>query len=411
MCDDYSQVSFMKTGLEEPESVDFTGLEFKYRIPTVVGKTLGKDEWYAGDEALKGEKLGEACVVRNLFRLSLDKNPVVVDDVTVMPIELISKYLDYLIQAARTAGNAEKVDSVCITFADYNISMLNMVAGALQMLGYSEDEYTFSSHDESFIYFSMSQKNELWKNDVFLFDYTLEGMVVKRMYITGNFGQRLAMVHTDDYTNELPYDLAINNLSSEYLDNRLSGIAAALFEKKNISTVYLTGMGFDGEFDLPAFVKCICDRKRAFVEPNLYCRGACFEAMEQCGLVSLKDVMLACPNRVTTGIEMKISDRGRDKILRMVRPGVNWYFADCSFDFIVDEARELEIFISPLDGTEKQVVRIPIGEFADRPGKTTRINVNFSFTSDSRCHLMVKDLGFGEFFASSGIVINEELLL
>ena len=125
----------------------------------------------------------------------------------------------------------------------------------------------------------------------------------------------------------------------------------------------------------------------------------------------MKEYLLACPERITTGIELKIQDRGRDKILRMVRPGVNWYGADCSYDLIVDEAEELEIFLSPIDTMEKQLVRVPLTDFPTRPAKATRITLKLSFTSDSRCHLMVIDKGFGEFFAGSGRIINEELLL
>jgi hypothetical protein len=94
---------------------------------------------------------------------------------------------------------------------------------------------------------------------------------------------------------------------------------------------------------------------------------------------------------------MKISDSGRDKILRMIRPGINWFGAECSYDFIVDDMKELELFLSPVDTKEKQVVRISLENFPIRPNKTTRVTLSLSFTSDSRCHLMLKDRGFGEF--------------
>ena len=95
----------------------------------------------------------------------------------------------------------------------------------------------------------------------------------------------------------------------------------------------------------------------------------------------------------------------------MVKPGVNWFKADCSYDFIVDDATDMEIFLSPVDSKDKQVVRVSLQDFPKRINKATRITVSLSFTSDSRCHLMIKDKGFGEFFASSGSVVNEELLL
>lgn len=411
LCDDYSQVSYSNGNMAEPETLDFTGLEYQYRIPTMISKTIGRDEWFAGDEALKSSKLGEAKNVGSLYKIAMDKNPLNIDDTTIMPIELIMKYLDYLISAAKDAGKSEKVDKISIAFEEYNISMLNVVAKALELLGYDRKSYSFISHDEAFVYYALSQKNDLWRNDVFLFDYEKRGLTVKRLYVANQFGNKLALVNNIDFAEEIPYELSRNTLSEEFLDTKLLQVATSSFEKKNISTVYLTGMGFEGDKNLPSFIKCICDKKRAFVGANLYCRGACYSALEAAGKPYLRDIMLACSQRITTGIEMKISDRGRDKILRLVKPGANWYFADCRYDFIVDEATELELFLSPLDTSEKQVVRVSLTDFLDRPKKATRISVTFSFTSDSRCHMMVKDMGFGEFFASSGRIINEEILL
>ena len=407
---DYSQVSYYNYQNKEPVSVGFEGQEWKYRVPTVVSKTIGKDEWFAGDEAVQSAKLGEAVLVDDLLRKAADKNPVKVDEISVMPIELLEIYLDYILQSAKICGGGEVIDRVCVTLSDYNISVLNVIAKAMENIGISRDRLVTSSHDESFIYYAASQKEELWKNDVFLFDYCEKGLAVKRMYTANERGTKIIMVHTDELYNELSYDMWENKLSSEYLDDKLYQTAVSIFDKKNISTVYLTGQAFADDIKLPRFINYICDKRRVFAGNNLYCKGACYQAFADI-TGGFKDLVLACRERITTGIEMKISDRGRDKILRMVRPGINWFGADCSYDFIVDNAEAVEIFLSPIDTREKQLVRIPLSDFPDRPAKATRITISFSFTSDSRCHMMVKDRGLGEFYSSSGRVINEELLL
>lgn len=410
LCSDYSQVSIYSYGAKEPASVDFAGAENKYRVPTTVSKMLGKDEWFAGDEAIGSMKIGEAVAVNDILKKAADKNPVRVDDIAVMPIELLSVYFDYLLKTAKNAANTEEIGAVCVTMEDFNISVLNVAVKAMEKLGIGRDRLTFASHDESFVYYALSQKQELWNNDVFLFDYGRGGLTARRLYIGNERGVRIAMIHTDGFTEEVPFELCENSISTEYLDNRLRDIAVKLLERKSVSTVYLTGEAFREDLNLPGFIKYICDRRRVFAGNNLYCKGACYQAIELAGGAG-PDVMLACPQRITTGIEMKISDRGRDKILRMVKPGINWFEAECEFDFIVDGTEELEIFLSPLDSREKQLVRVPLTDFPKRPRKATRITVSFSFTSDSRCHMMVKDRGFGEFYASSGRVINEELLL
>lgn len=410
LCSDYSQISVYHDRTGEPVSVEFTGTERRHRVPTIVSKMIGKDEWFAGDEAVESAKLGEAVEVRDIIQKAADKNPVSVDDRSVMPIELLTVFLDFLLKTAKHTAQAEEIGAVCVTFEDFHISVLNVVVKAMETIGIGRDRLLVTSHDESFVYYALSQKQELWKNDVYLFDYGRRGLTAKRLYIANERGVKIAMVHTDGFQTEIPFELCENSLSAEYLDNRLKDTAVKLFEKKNISTVYLTGEAFKEELEFPGFINYICDRRRVFAGNNLYCKGACYQAAELAGRPG-PDVMLACAQRITTGIEMKISDRGRDKILRMVKPGINWFDAKCEFDFIVDGADELEIFLSPVDTREKQLVKVSLADFPKRPRKASRITVSFSFTSDSRCHMMVKDRGFGEFYASSGRVINEEILL
>ena len=240
--EEYSQVSYYNCIDAEPVSVDFGTDSTECRVPTVVGKTIGRDEWFAGDEAIHGASLGEVIAVDGLLKKAADKNPVTVDKVSVMPVRLIAGYLDYLIQAAKLAGGSDTADRVCITLENYNISVLNVLLKALNSIGYPDDAIEFAGHDESFIYYAISQKNELWKNDVFLFDYSNKGLIVKRMYTVNERGSRIIMVHTDDMSDEVTDAMRRNKASEEYLDSRLKETAVKLFEHHNISTVYLLSL-------------------------------------------------------------------------------------------------------------------------------------------------------------------------
>lgn len=411
LCSEYSQVTYYNYKENDPVSVDFSGLEQKYQIPTAVSKTVGKEEWHAGDTAVKSAKLGEAVLVDGLLEKAASKNPVSVDDIMIMPIELLKIYLDYLMQLARTAGQSGVIDKICITLEDFNISVLNVISKAMNELGIDEEHFEIISHREAFIYYILNQKSELWRGDVMLFDYSTKGLDAHRMYIANERGSRIVMIQSDNFEDTIPFSLSENMASVDLLDMRLKEAAEKTMSKHNITSVYLIGRGFSDDIKLQDFIKYVCDRRRVFAGQNLYSKGACYAAGEGFFGCRIRDYLLACAERITTGIEMKISDRGKDKILRMVRPGVNWFSADCSYDFIVDNIKELELFLSPVDAREKQVVRISLEDFPQRPNKATRINLSLSFTGDSKCHLTVKDKGFGEFYASSGKVINEELFL
>ena len=410
-CNDFSQVSYYNFTDNEPVSVGFSAPDNGYNIPSVISKTIGKEQWFAGDEAKNSAALGEAVSVDNLLVKARERNPVTVDDISYMPADLIGIFLNEILQSVKIAAGVDEIEKVCITLENFNISILNIIAEVMDRLGYKGDKVCYASHTESFVYYSLCQKPELWKNDVVLFEYNENGLKFRQLNIAVFRGQKLVMTNEVDYSDEMSYSLIENKASSEYLDKKLTEIAVKQFEKKTISTVYLTGKAFSNELSAPDFIKTICDRKKAFSGQNLYVKGACYQAYETSIGSRMKEFILACPERITTGVEIKIQDRGKDKILRIVRPGVNWFGVNCSYNLIVDDTEELEIFLSPVDTVEKQVVRVSLKDFPKRPRRTTLITLNISFTSDRRCHLMVIDKGFGEFFASSGRVINEEILL
>ncbi len=408
---EYSQVSYYSDKEKEPVSLGLSGPENGYYIPTVISKAVGKSQWFAGDEAKNSTMLMDTVIVDNLVMKAMDRNPVMVDDESYMPAELISIFLNEIVQAVKIAAGVQDIAKICITLDNFKISLLNVLSEALNRLNIPKDDIIFSSHTESFVYYAMNQKQELWTNDVALFDYGDNGLVYKLMSIIPFRGQNLIMTKDEDFSSEVPYSLSENKTACEYLDGKLSEIASGLFFKRTISSVYLTGKGFGDSFNAPDFFKVICDRKRAFSGQNLYVKGACYQAVGTMEGSMLKNYVLCCNERITTGIELKIIERGKEKILRLVKPGVNWYGADCSFNLIVDEAKELEMFLSPVDTVEKQLVKIPLTDFPERPRKTTLINFKISFTSDKRCYVMVIDKGFGEFFPGSGRIINEEIML
>ena len=47
-------------------------------------------------------------------------------------------------------------------------------------------------------------------------------------------------------------------------------------------------------------------------------------------------------------------------------------------------------------------VTIDLHSFPKRPNRTTRVEVILSYTSDRQCVVIVADMGFGDFYKSSG---------
>ena len=50
-------------------------------------------------------------------------------------------------------------------------------------------------------------------------------------------------------------------------------------------------------------------------------------------------------------------------------------------------------------------------EFPEREPNTTRIEVDFKYTDENKFEIQIRDLGFGEFFESSGMVVKRSITI
>lgn len=404
---EYSQVCYYNFNTSEPESVVLSSSETQFKVQTAVLKDKNRENgWLAGDVAVSGSTLGEGVLFDKLIDKAKQKDDIIIDDIEVSPVELLSVYFLYLLQyVTRAFGKDEKPDKICITINKFDVDVITAIEEAFAAIGYSKNIIEIISNTEAFVFYAISQEPSLWKMDNAMFEYTKEGLKYYQMLVLNDMGKRIVTTRITDYNGEI-----FGSGDADSIEDKLMEIAGDELSKRSVSTIYLTGEGFEGEFSFDRFISLICNRRRVFAGQNLYVKGACY-----CGYESLvgpkKDIIVGCHERITTGIEMKINDRGVDKILRMVKPGVNWHNASCSYDFIIDNCDKLEFFLSPVLRKEKKRFEVSIGSFPIRENKASRITVSISFSSDRNARLSIYDRGFGEFVKSSNKVINEDILL
>ena len=78
---------------------------------------------------------------------------------------------------------------------------------------------------------------------------------------------------------------------------------------------------------------------------------------------------------------------------------------------IVDDSQEMELLIEPLSGGEKEVLKVPLDIFPKRKNYSVRIQLKLLFMDEQTCKIMISDMGFGDFFASSGYEIEQVIHL
>lgn len=408
LCDDYSQICYYDYKEKDVESVGLSIRESKYQIPTAVCKQKNGDEWYAGDDGVKCRLLEKGIYVDRLLTKVRDGAPVEVEELTVMPFELLTIFLKYLIKAAEVRCQKKDIVKIYVTIENITKDIHDAIKRSFKELGIEESKVKILNHQESYIYYSMSQPRELWNSDVALFDYTEEGLAYYRMYTGTIRKQKVVMVEKVDMQEEFCYSMA----EKEETDERLLEKVKQLFNKKVINTVYITGSGFKKADWAKQTLNFICSKRRVFAGQNLFAKGACYAAVEDINASIISDYMIACRDRITTRVEIEASKKADDDDRYvLVKEGCNWTDADVNMDFILTDEMCIRLYITPVDTMEVREEVIELDGFPARPPKTTRINLRIRFESDNKMILQIRDKGFGEFFRTSNKIVSSEIIL
>lgn len=320
-------------------------------------------------------------------------------------------YVSKIIEYIKKISGISYIEKICFTLKDFYMDNLCAISMIMKRLGIDDDKWSVISHDESFALYAYSQKKELYSASVLLLDYGENGIdaILLNKTKAASLNKDIVMENTYDISNESVSAAFTGSISLDEASDCIIEWLSDIFSKYSVSSLYLTGEGFNCESYPDRLTKFLCMRRKVFAGQNLFVKGAVYYCLKDSDKESLNNLLLACKNRVTTGIEVQITDRGIVKRLRIIKPGVNWYMAYRKMDFILDDINKITLIMKPCNDSAEYTEEIDISEIPYRKGKMTRISMEIAFVSDSRCVVTVTDKGFGQFVKSSGTVIVKEI--
>ena len=172
--------------------------------------------------------------------------------------------------------------------------------------------------------------------------------------------------------------------------------------KELYSSIQINGEGFDQEWAQKS-VKLLCyQRRKVFYGNNLFARGACSAGAERVLNHALKDYRYMSSSLVLSDIGMEMRVMGTPAYYPLIESGRNWYESNAYVELILDDTSELVFIVDTMGEEGKKRIAMALPGLPERPAKTTRLGVSLQYTSQAECRVVVKDLGFGEMFPSSG---------
>lgn len=384
--DQYAMISFFQLNMSEPDTVSTVAGSGIYQIPLVLAKRKGLGQWYYGEDAKRLAKTSEVICIDFLLRRATLGESIHIEDETYPAEELLALFLKKIIALPQKLGNPVYCDRLVITVDRLSKENMELFWRIAPKIGFSKDQFMVIDHKESFYYFALNQKEELYLHDVYLFEYDQSGLYYYALTRDMRTTPQVVSIATSSR----------NVISEENQDLDFLKVEQRAFENRIISSVYLVGDGFEGDW-MKESLTYLCRGRRAFIGKNLYSKGACYAA-------AIRDMEDKWPyiyigeNEMKFNISIKVNNCGTMEFYNLISAGKNWFEIDGECEVILDGKPEIDFWKQLPKSREAVIETLELTDIPKRPNKATRLRITAKPIADDKVEIEIKDMGFGELF-------------
>ena len=361
--------------------------EESYDIPTVLCKRVGANQWLFGHAAKRfyAEHPEEGILVDHVLKLALEGELLQIDGRGYHPAALLALFIKRSLDMVLKQIGAEKIAGICFTVEKVDQKMNALIQRIIKTLELKNVDISCRCYEESFYAYLKHQQRELWQNGALLLDYRENELIAVSVECNANTIPKVM------YSTKKRYDFGGT-------DQELLEIAGGLCQGQSFSSVYLIGEKFGGDWMGDA-LKYLCAGRRVFRGNNLYSKGACYIASEEClkNTEQEEEYLFLGPDKLKINVGMKVSKRGEEVYNALLDAGMYWEGMEEIFEFYLKDENDLELLITPLVNAAPMRVQMELEGLKLKKGDITRVRMKLSMPKENILQITVSDLGFGEF--------------
>ena len=399
LCDEYTQVS---CGEEEKTWV----------FPTVICRHKATDLWSVGEDAYAYTLRGDGSLVDKLVKLVLKDGTATLDGRRYTGAELLTEYLECVLRSVKREYGAE-VDFGKLTFTVRKLDdrLVETLTAFGEKLGLCREDVRVISHSESFIYYILSQKKEIWNGTVGMFDLSAEELRYYELKVQRGQKQNAVLAEYEKMEESFRLDILETPSGAKLGDKILCSCADRVMQRKLYSAVFLMGKGFEKRDWAEDFMKLLCTKRRVYMEEAVFAKGAAYCAADQAQKQTSYPYAMICEGRLKSTVSITVLHKGQEMPVPLVCAGDSWRDTQVVLDVIPEKQNAVELEIQPFDSKKKKAVTMMLEGFPSRPDRTTRVRISIAFLDGKTMEVTLSDQGFGELFPSSGVQIRQEVML
>lgn len=396
LCDAGTQVTCSKT-------------DKVWAFPTVICRKKEEDEWLVGEDAYRLNLSGEGIIVDKLLSLARKGGTATIQGVKFTGQELLRHFLEQVLAFPKAEYGQKRIAQLVITLPDIDLKVMDCLLYCADDLKIPRNRFHVVSHSESFIYYVLSQKKEVWANQVGMFDLSQTGLRYYEMKLQRGIRQTTVLADYENLDEGFNLDVLETASGAKLADKILCACGERMLGRKLYSAILLTGKGFENPKWASGFMRLICKRRKVYAENSLFAKGAAVRAGDYVGEETAFPYVMICEGRLKSTVSMEVLYDGKPTPYVLAASGDSWYEAKSTTEVILDHQKEVVLQVQPVDSKRKHEIAIPLEGFPSRPNRTTRIRMRTGFVNENTMAVIIQDKGFGELFAASDVVIRREI--
>lgn len=388
-----SQICYYDRKAQEPVSISTKVGSTLYEFPTSLCKKVGKEEWHFGLEAEYFGQMPGATFINQLYEINENGHSVTVEGKEYEPWELLYIFFQGALKMLGVQDISKCITGLVVTCEHLEQPLVDNLKKALNKLNIKNGSTRIIDYEESFYYHTLYQKPELFTKKVALLSFNGTEVAFSNLVIQQKTRPALVTI-----SQKKVYHL--NGVKEDW-DNAFSEAILEYMGKEAYSSAFIIGTGFEQQWASCALPMLAKQAKRIYYGNNLFAKGACYAAKEWVEERRLREYLYMGKDLVHTNVGMEMIVHGMKVYYPLIAAGVNWYDVDKECEFILDDKEELNFMVSPMEGGDRKTYAMMLPNLPKRPNRTTRLRLHVKGISAVKCHVKVKDLGFGEMYPAS----------
>lgn len=396
LCDDMAQISYYDKKIYEPVPVGIpVGDKYIYEIPSALLVNPNTNEWLW--KTKENMQLGGYTLISNLLSKIKKSEKFQEGSYIFKTKDVVKKFMVKLLSLLNEHFPNETILKLVITIPERENVIVDLLKNILAELGIRNDRLVILGHKQSYMYYAVSQPKELWANSVGLFEFDEMGLRYTNLTVDKRTIPYIVGADVYDLSDIMPYSVLQEKGDVKYM---FLNTANTMLHKKMVTTIYVTGKGFDQRWATDA-LKELCNGRRVFRGQNLFNKGAAYAARMLTDREKTKEFIFLDDDMLTSDISIRTYHNAKMHDVVLAKTGTLWSDIDESIDIIPDNEDEIQITDKNVLTRETRAHILSLSGFAVRDNKTTRFTVRIRFADQYTCIVTLKDNGFGEFYPST----------